>query len=105
MEEALNALRQRLRDALSRYSPALARLAAIDAAMDRILAAHERRLLGRVPVRLQAHFEWLHRAAGDDTHWQQIFREDMDRVLRAELAHRLLPSRGMLDTLLTHRPT
>ena len=103
MQEALGALRQRLRDALSRRSPALARLAAIDAVMDQTLAAHERRLLGLVPLRLQAHFERLQRAAGDDTRWPEAFHADMDRVLRAELAHRLLPAQGLLDTLRTHR--
>jgi hypothetical protein len=101
MQEAIGALRQRLRDALSRRSSALARLAAIDQVMDENLAAQERSLLGLVPLRLQAHFERLHRAADDagDARWLDIFREDMDRVLRAELAHRLLPAQALLDTL------
>jgi len=104
MQDAVGALRQRLREALSRHSPALARLAAIDAVMDQTLAARERSLLGLVPLRLQAHFERLQRAAGDDdTSWLDTFRDDMDLVLRAELAHRLLPAQGLLDTLRTHR--
>ena len=104
MQDAVGALRQRLRDALSRHSPALARLAAIDAVMDQTLAARERSLLGLVPLRLQAHFERLRRAAGDnDTRWLEVFREDMGLVLRAELAHRLLPTQGLLDTLRTHQ--
>jgi hypothetical protein len=105
MQEAVGALRQRLRDALSRRSPGMARLAAIDAVMDQTLAAHERSLLGLVPLRLQAHFERMQRAAADDTRWPEAFRADMDSVLRAELAHRLLPARGLLDTLGTHPPT
>ncbi|MBW8831031.1 MAG: DUF3348 domain-containing protein [Burkholderiales bacterium] len=105
MQDSIGALRQRLRDALSRRSPALARLAAIDAVMDQTLAAFERSLLGLVPLRLQAHFERMQRAAGDDTRWLEVFREDMDRVLRAELAHRMLPVQGLLDTLRTHQPT
>lgn len=105
MQEAVAALRQRLRDALSRRSPAMARLAAIDAVMDEGLAAQERGLLGLVPLRLQAHFERLQRTAGEDTRWPQAFRDDMERVLRAELAHRLLPAQGLLDALRTHPET
>lgn len=103
MQGAVGALRQRLRDALSRHSPTLARLAAIDAVMDQTLAAHERSLLGLVPLRLRAHFERLQRAAGDDPGWPEAFCEDMALVLRAELDHRLLPAQGLLDTLRTHR--
>ncbi len=73
--------------------------------MDRTLAAHERVLLGLVPLRLQTHFERLQRTAGDGSGWQAIFHRDMDHVLRAELAHRLLPAQGLLDTLRAHRPT
>jgi hypothetical protein len=105
MGDAIGALRQRLRDAMSRRSAALARLAAIDAVMDQALAAQERGLLGLVSLRLQAHFERLQRAAGDDTRWQDAFHQDMHRVLRAELAHRMLPAQGLLDTLLTHQAT
>ena len=102
MQDAVGALRQRLRDALSRRSPRGARLAAIDAVMDQTLAAHERHLLGLVPLRLQAHFERLQRTAGaDTTPWPQTFRDDMAGLLRAELAHRLLPAQGLLDTLRT----
>ena len=59
-------------------------------------SAQERSLLGLVPLRLQAHFERLQRVADDgDTRWTETFRADMDRVLRAELAHRLLPARAL----------
>jgi hypothetical protein len=105
MQDAIGALRQRLRDALSRRSPAGARLAAIDAVMDQALATHERGLLGLVPLRLQAHFERLQRAASEDARWPQAFHDDMNHVLQAELAHRLLPAQGLLDTLKAHPPT
>jgi hypothetical protein len=111
METAVGALRQRLRDALARRAPALARLAAIDAVMDQALAAQERSLLGLVPLRLQSHFERLRRAAQteregpDGSGWHTAFRADMARVLQAELAHRLLPARGLLDTLRDHDTT
>ena len=104
MQDAVGALRQRLREALARHSPALARLAAIDAVMDHTLATRERSLLGLVPLRLQAHFERLQRGAHvGDTSWAETFHDDMDLVLRAELEHRLLPAQGLLDTLRTHR--
>lgn len=103
MQDAIGALRQRLRDALAQRSPAGARLAAIDAVMDRSLAAQERGLLGLVPLRLQARFERLHRSG--EARWAEVFRDDMDQVLHAELAHRLLPAQGLLDSLQTDRPT
>jgi hypothetical protein len=105
MQDAIGALRQRLRDALSRRSAAGARLAAIDAVMDQTLAAHERSLLGLVPLRLQARFETLHRTAGDNPSWPALFRDDMQQLLQAELAHRLLPAQGLLDSLHTGTTT
>lgn len=120
MEEAVAALRQRLRDALARQSSQGARLAAIDTVVDQGLALHERALLGLVPLRLQTHFEQLQRAArladadgsgdgGDGgaatPQWCEVYRQDMSRVLSAELAHRLLPARGLLDALLAPQPT
>ena len=103
MHDAIAALRQRLRDALSRRSPALSRLAAIDAVLDRALSTQERTLLGLVPLRLQSHFDRMARAAAGeaDTRWPDAFRQDMERVLLAELAHRLMPSQGLLDSLRT----
>jgi Protein of unknown function (DUF3348) len=105
MQSAIGALRQRLRAALVQRSPAGARLAALDAVFDQTLAAQERGLLGLVPLRLQAHFERLQRAAAGETGWIETFCDDMQRVLRAELAHRLLPAQGLLDTLYPHETT
>ena len=124
MHDAVAALRRRLRDALrATGSPRLARLAAVDAALDDGLAAAERRLLGAVPQRLETRFERLRRAAaetapetvpetrratgpdalpGPAADWRRAFRDELDLVLRAELAHRLLPARALLDALLTH---
>ncbi len=109
MSEAVAALRQRLREALAQRSPHDERLAAIDAVMDQALAGRERSLLGLVPQRLQSHFERLQRTHGTTgaaaEAWAKAFGADMDRVLRAELAHRLLPARGLLDTLRTPSAT
>lgn len=106
MQEDVGALRQRMRAALlARACPELARLAAIDAVMDQALAPYERSLLGLVPLRLQAHFERLRSAAGIDGPWISTFRDDMARVMRAELAHRLLPVRGLLAAFRAPRET
>ncbi|WP_196887950.1 DUF3348 family protein [Rubrivivax gelatinosus] len=102
MHDAVAALRRRLREALSRRSAALARVAAIDAALEPALAAQERRVLALVPQRLMAHFERLGREHGEDAGWLAAFREDLDEVMRAELAHRLLPVQGLLQTLHDH---
>lgn len=99
MQDAIAALRQRLRTALARQSPAGARLAAIDAVLEQALAARERSLLGLVPLRLQAHFERLARDGQHTPHPVAPFEADRDQLLRAELAHRLLPCQGLLETL------
>jgi hypothetical protein len=104
MHDAIGALRQRLRRALSLRSPALARLAAIDAAMAPAIAAQEHSLLSLVPLRLQAHFERQGRKAPGEAAWLQAFCHDMAWLLRAECEHRLLPAQGLLDALLTHSP-
>jgi hypothetical protein len=99
MHERISVLRRRLREALVRRSAALARLAAIDGALEPALSAHERTLLALVPLRLQARFEHLQRSGGE--RWADTFRDDRARLLRAELAHRLLPAQGLLDALQT----
>ncbi len=99
MQQAVGALRQRLRVALSQRSGSGAQLAALDAVLDPALAAHERQLLGLVPLRLQAHFEQLQAAADTHPGWRRDFEQDLARVLTAELHHRLLPARGLLDAL------
>lgn len=100
MQDGVQPLRQRLRLALSRGSDAQARLAAVDAVMDQGLAAQERALLGLVPVRLQLRFEQLQQAgAASPTAWLDSFRKEVAALLRAELAHRLLPAQGLLAAL------
>jgi hypothetical protein len=101
MQEAVAALRQRLRQALAQRTPAGARLAAIDAALEQSLAATERSLLAGVTLRLQAQHGQLRRRAGQGPQWTHHFLQDMEHVLLAELEHRLLPAQGLLQTLLT----
>nr|WP_246794665.1 DUF3348 domain-containing protein [Burkholderia perseverans] len=63
MDSDIGDLRTFLRGRLAASSPAMARLAVLDAAMERSLAARERSLFGAVPGRLAARFERLRREA------------------------------------------
>jgi hypothetical protein len=127
METDIGDLRGRLRSRLAAHSPDMARLAALDAAMERSLAARERSLLGSVPGLLGARFERLRKAAreaqaaaaaqgtesaeGAETAaavqtapsaWLDAFRKDMQSVLLAELDVRFQPVEGLLAALRAH---
>jgi Protein of unknown function (DUF3348) len=119
METAVGNLRGRLRGMLAARTPAMARLAVVDAVMERALSERERNLLASLPVLLAAHFERLREAsqkaaaAGDGDHtdpaskaaavapdaWLDVFRKDMQSVLLAELEVRLQPVEGLLAAL------
>lgn len=95
MENGIGPLRTRLRAALAARSPALARLAAVDAVMDKMLSARERSLLAGVPALLEKHFERQRQAEGG----LAAFGTDVDAVLRAELEVRMQPVEGLLEAL------
>lgn len=105
MEASIQPLRGRLRAALSSSSADMARLAALDAVMERVLSAHERALLSGVPGLLMKHFEDLrgsHQASGEGSQpedWMLVFRNNMQGVLLAELDMRLQPVEGLLAAL------
>jgi hypothetical protein len=101
MELATGTLRSQLRETLTRTSPALARLAAVDAVMEQVVGAQERQLLWRVPSLLERHFERLRDAAGTDPHetWMRRFCREQQAVLLAELDLRLQPAEGLLEAL------
>ena len=117
MESSIGPLRARLRAALAARSPAMARLAAMDAVMDQVLGAREHSLLSRVPVLLEKHFKRLHQtdqAALRDTQpagepdrgiqpgeWLNVFGKDMHSVLLAELDIRMQPAEGLLEAVRT----
>ncbi|WP_233834440.1 DUF3348 domain-containing protein [Paraburkholderia sp. ZP32-5] len=63
METAIGTLRGRLRALLAARTPELARLAVVDAVMERALGERERTLLAGVPGLLRGHFERLREAA------------------------------------------
>ncbi|MFP3568406.1 DUF3348 domain-containing protein [Paraburkholderia sp. SIMBA_030] len=116
METGIGNLRGRLRGMLATRTPGMARLAAVDAVMERALSAREQSLLGAVPGLLGGHFERL-RQAGLETPadaqasgyaatvtpnaWLDVFRKDMQSVLLAELEVRFQPVEGLLAALRT----
>lgn len=113
METKLRPLRASVREALGKMSPALAKLAALDAAFDEILFEREGRLLATVPALLEKRFGQLfqvHRqAVGDSPHgddpatwmqaggWLAEFCRELQGVLLAELDLRLQPTLGLME--------
>jgi hypothetical protein len=126
METGIANLRGRLRGMLAAKTPAMARLAVVDAVMERALGERERNLLGAVPGMLAGPFERLREAelqalaaavadsdateapeASEDAApitpgaWLDVFRKDMQSVLLAELEVRFQPVEGLLAALRT----
>ena len=131
MESNIGGLRRRLRAVLASTSPALNRLAVVDAAMEQALNNRERTLLAGIPGLLEPHFDRLRRegqavsgavqdgtpaavtpeAEGTDPKkavdkpmftvgpWLDVFRQDMQSVLLAELEIRLEPIEALLEAL------
>ncbi|CAN5893731.1 hypothetical protein BH11PSE8_BH11PSE8_32570 [soil metagenome] len=120
MEASIAPLRARLRTTLAARSPAMARLAAMDAVMEQLLGAREHHLLASVPGLLEKHFERLAPADGPGsadgaTHdnvqvpdptgeWLVAFNQDMQAVLTAELDIRMQPVEGLLAALRSEQP-
>jgi hypothetical protein len=102
MEARIGPARQRLRAALQSASPALARLAALDEVMERVVGEQELVLLATVARRLERRFERLRDAPGRPDAWLDVFRRDMNELLLAELDLRLQPLEGLLDALRRH---
>ncbi|WP_207001429.1 DUF3348 domain-containing protein [Trinickia mobilis] len=114
METEIGTLRGRLRALLAGRPRGMARLAMVDAVMERALAAREQSLFATVPVWLAGHFERLRQAelqrlAGAEASqdaptitpgaWLDVFRKDMQSVLLAELEVRFQPVAGLLAAL------
>lgn len=113
MESKLRPLRVFVREALRRATPALGKLAALDACLDEILSERESRLLATVPSLLEKRFGQLfaaHRQALEDAQqaddpatwtqaggWLAEFCKDMQVVLLAELDLRLQPTLGLIE--------
>jgi hypothetical protein len=129
---AVDALRQRVRDALACASPALQQLAALDAAMDKVLAPREQALLPVAVAVLERRFGQLQaahlkaladarqalpegsEATEDDPllwrrpgAWLHGFEQDWHQALCAELDLRLEPVAGLIEATgieLNHSP-
>ncbi|MGJ7507496.1 DUF3348 domain-containing protein [Variovorax sp. GT1P44] len=115
MEAGIGPLRLRLRARLAAGTPAMARLASVDAVIEQVLGEHEHRLLATVPGLLEKHFGRLRRAdqaaradmpSPDEPGgrhqpeaWLDVFRKDMQGVLLAELDIRFQPVDGLLEAL------
>jgi len=114
MSTRIGPLRASARAALSRQSPRLGQLAALDAVLDQALASRERDLLATLPALLARRFERLYQAhratlaetgADDPGRWMQpggwlaLFRGEMQAILLAELDLRLQPVAGLITAL------
>ena len=117
MSARLAALRAQMRERLSGASPAFQQLAALDAAMEQVVSAHEQRLWASLPLWLEkrhaqllkSHAQRLEAAlAHDAPHdarldasqaggWLVAFEQDMRALLLAEMQARLAPHRGLLE--------
>ncbi|MDB5851060.1 MAG: hypothetical protein JWP29_4812 [Rhodoferax sp.] len=105
MELMVEPLRDHLRQTLSKASPQLRQLAALDAAWEKMLEAREQNLLMTVPGFLEKRFKQLRQAHGQDEPalwrqpggWVHVFEKEMQEVLLAELNHRLEPVVGLTE--------
>ncbi|RZL64096.1 MAG: DUF3348 family protein [Variovorax sp.] len=107
MATSIAPLRERLRQTLAARSPAMARLAGIDAVMEQVLGEQEHRLLGTVPTFLEKYFKRLRQdaapadgpAVSDVDAWRATFSEALRSVWLAELEIRLQPVDALVDAL------
>jgi hypothetical protein len=113
MELSVEPLRVNLRAALAKASPRLRKLAELDVVMEKFLREREGRLLARVPLLLQKHFDALYAAHQEkvtasgppDTPaawirpggWLARFCHALQTLLLAEAELRLQPSAGLLE--------
>ncbi len=98
MELRIGPLRDFVRQALSKASPGLRQLAALDAAWEELLGAREQRLLATVPALLERRFEHLRKTRQPGV-WLEAFGRELQAVLLAELELRLQPVAGLVEAL------
>lgn len=115
MELSLQPLRSNLRAALAKSSPKLAKLADLDATLEKILRERESKLLGTVPLLLKKRFTELFKThqqhsansplADNPATWTRAdgwlarFCADLQSLLLAELDLRLQPTTGLIEAL------
>ncbi|AMO22465.1 DUF3348 domain-containing protein [Ramlibacter solisilvae] len=94
MEQMVGALRDHARQAVCRASPRLRRLAALDAALEQVLARREQETLPAAIALLKRRFEQLRSAGTTDA-----FAGEWRQALLAELELRLEPVTGLIEAL------
>ena len=107
METHIAALRTHVRAVLSGLSLDLNRLAALDAVLDKALAARERHVLSTLPSLLERHFNRLRAGLGvpgetsvsPSAGWHAVFCSDMQAALLAELDLRLHAVEGLIEAI------
>ena len=97
MAARIATLRERLRARLAEASAPLARLAQLDAVLERAIAPQERQALTGLPALLTRRAQAHH--AADPRRWRARFWADLQRALRAELDLRLQPVLGLMESL------
>ena len=101
MEERLAPVRAGLREALAARTPALGRLAALDALMERALAGKERQLLYRLPTLLEPPTPGDAESAGVSP---TVDGAALRSALLAELDLRMQPIQGLVEALAAPPP-
>ncbi|MCV2361800.1 DUF3348 domain-containing protein [Paucibacter sp. TC2R-5] len=102
IESRTSTFRALLRARLTRASDELARLAQLDDYIERAMAAPQLRamagLSALLETRAQKHY------AADPRQWRARLCSDLQRLLRAELDHKLQAVLGLIEALGTHNP-
>lgn len=96
MQDSIAALRGRLRSVLVAASPDMARLAAVDAAMEQALGDRETSVLAGLPGLLEEHFERLPQKGRTDA-----FLRELSQIMKEELELRLQPVQGLVSAIST----
>jgi hypothetical protein len=115
MEANIRPLREKARQALAQAAPALRKLAALDAVLDKVLSAREGQLLLTVPLLFEKRFTQLlaaHRqrlaASGQEDKpetwlqaggWLADLGKELQALLLAELDLRLQPAAALIEAL------
>lgn len=102
MASQVTACRAQVRQALSKGSPTLRQLAALDGVMVQMLGEREQKLLSAVPLYLERRFEhWrqTQQHAQATSGWLHGFQQDMRQMLLAELQLRLQPILGLIEAV------
>lgn len=102
MDSSIAACHNHVRQALSKGSPSLRQLAALDGVMAQMLGERQLKLLTAVPIYLERRFEFRRQSQTDD--WLERFLQDMRQLLLAELQMRLQATLGLIEAAHHDKP-